>query len=42
VIEAAQSQGDFDVLAERGRRILRIDLGVDVAAGLARVAAALN
>ena len=42
VIEAAQSQGDFDVLAERGRRILRVDLGADVEGGLARLARALN
>ena len=42
VIEAAQAQGDFDVLAERGRRILRVDLGADVAGGLARLAAAIE
>lgn len=41
VIEAAQAQGDFDVLAERGRRLLRIDLGRDIAGGLTRLAAAL-
>ena len=42
VIEAAQAQGDFDVLAERGRRLLRIDLGTDVVGGLARLAAAIS
>lgn len=35
VVKAAQARGDFDVLAERGRRALRIHLGGDVAAGLA-------
>ena len=31
---AAQARGDFDVLAERGRRAMRVHLGADVAAGL--------
>ncbi len=31
---AAQARGDFDVLAERGRRAVRVHLGADVAAGL--------
>ncbi|MCS6925759.1 MAG: bifunctional transaldolase/phosoglucose isomerase, partial [Candidatus Binatia bacterium] len=35
VLQRAQAQGDFEVLAERGRRLLRIHLGPDVAAGLA-------
>lgn len=34
VVKAAQARGDFDVLAARGRRLLRVHLGVDVAAGL--------
>jgi transaldolase/glucose-6-phosphate isomerase len=34
VVEAAQAQGDIDVLAERGRRVLRLHLGNDVKAGL--------
>ena len=34
VVEAAQAQGDFDVLAERGRRVLRLHLGNEVTAGL--------
>ena len=34
VVKAAQARGDFDVLAERGRRILRVHLGAHVAAGL--------
>jgi transaldolase/glucose-6-phosphate isomerase len=41
VVEAAQARGDFEVLAERGRRVLRLDLGDDVEAGLAQLAAAL-
>ena len=41
VVEAAQAQGDFEVLAERGRRVLRVDLGSDVEAGLAQLASAL-
>jgi len=35
VVKAAQARGDFQVLAERNRRALRVHLGVDVAAGLA-------
>ena len=34
VVKAAQARGDFEVLAERGRRVLRIHLGPHVAAGL--------
>jgi transaldolase/glucose-6-phosphate isomerase len=41
VVEAAQARGDFDVLAERGRRVLRVDLGEDHEAGLAELAAVL-
>ena len=40
VVKAAQARGDFDVLIERGRRALRIHLGSDVGAGLARVSQA--
>jgi len=42
VVKAAQARGDFDVLAERGRRALRVHLGPDVAAGLARLAKAVD
>jgi transaldolase/glucose-6-phosphate isomerase len=35
IVKAAQARGDFDVLAERGRRALRVHLGPDVAAGFA-------
>ncbi len=34
VVKAAQARGDFEVLAQRGRRALRVHLGEDVAAGL--------
>ncbi|MEE9132316.1 MAG: bifunctional transaldolase/phosoglucose isomerase [Gemmatimonadota bacterium] len=34
VVKAAQARGDFEVLAERGRRALRVHLGADVLAGL--------
>ena len=34
IVEAAQARGDFQVLAERGRRALRIHLGAHAAAGL--------
>jgi transaldolase / glucose-6-phosphate isomerase len=41
VVKAAQARGDFQVLAERNRRVLRAHLGADVAAGLATLKAAL-
>jgi transaldolase / glucose-6-phosphate isomerase len=42
VVKAAQARGDFQVLAERNRRALRVHLGPDVAAGLAALEAALR
>ena len=42
VVEAAQARGDFDVLAERGRRLLRVHLPRDVDAGLQTLARALE
>lgn len=42
VVKAAQARGDFQVLAERGRRALRVHLGRDVSAGLATLAAAFQ
>jgi transaldolase/glucose-6-phosphate isomerase len=42
VVKAAQARGDFQVLAERGRRALRLHLGPDVKAGLAALLAAVN
>jgi transaldolase/glucose-6-phosphate isomerase len=41
-VKAAQARGDFDVLAERKRRALRVHLGADVDAGLKRLAAAVE
>ncbi len=38
VVKAAQARGDFQVLAERKRRALRVHIGSDVAAGLAKLA----
>ena len=40
VVKAAQARGDFAVLAERKRRALRVHLGPDVQAGLARLSQA--
>ena len=42
VVKAAQARGDFQVLAERGRRALRVHLGPDVRAGLAMLTSALQ
>jgi transaldolase/glucose-6-phosphate isomerase len=42
VVKAAQARGDLEVLRERGRRALRIHLGSDVGAGLAKLASALD
>jgi hypothetical protein len=42
VVKAAQARGDFQVLAERGRRALRVHLGPDVAKGLATLGAAVQ
>ncbi len=41
VVKAAQALGDLQVLTERGRRALRVHLGKDVEAGLARLEAAV-
>jgi transaldolase/glucose-6-phosphate isomerase len=42
VVKAAQARGDFSVLAERGRRALRVHLGKDVKAGLAKLQSAVE
>ena len=42
VVKAAQARGDFDVLADRGRRALRIHLAGGVEAGLKALAGALE
>jgi transaldolase/glucose-6-phosphate isomerase len=34
IVKAAEARGDFEVLAERNRRVLRVHLGPHVAAGL--------
>jgi transaldolase / glucose-6-phosphate isomerase len=41
-VKAAQARGDFEVLAERGRRALRVHLGADVVAGLAKLEAVIK
>jgi transaldolase/glucose-6-phosphate isomerase len=38
VVKAAQARGDFQVLADRNRRALRVHLGSDVKAGLGKLA----
>jgi transaldolase/glucose-6-phosphate isomerase len=42
VVKAAQARGDFQALAERGRRVLRIHLGKDVRTGLDKLESAIN
>jgi transaldolase/glucose-6-phosphate isomerase len=42
IVKAAQARGDFQVLAERGRRALRVHLGKDLKAGLATLLAAVQ
>jgi hypothetical protein len=42
VVKAAQARGDFQVLAERGRRALRVHLGSNLKAGLATLQTAVR
>jgi transaldolase/glucose-6-phosphate isomerase len=42
IVKAAQARGDFAVLAERGRRALRVHLGKNVAKDLAKLDSALR
>lgn len=42
IVKAAQARGDFQVLAERGRRALRVHLGPDVDAGLEKLMASIR
>jgi transaldolase/glucose-6-phosphate isomerase len=42
VLARAQARGELDVLAERGRRVLRVHLGSDVKGGLATLRRALT
>ncbi len=42
VVKAAQARGDFAVLAERGRRAVRVHIGKNVKADLAKLAKAMQ
>ncbi|MCE7963914.1 MAG: bifunctional transaldolase/phosoglucose isomerase [Nitrospira sp. NTP2] len=42
LVKAMQARGDFHVLTERGRRLLRIHLDLDVQAGLATLKSAIE
>jgi transaldolase / glucose-6-phosphate isomerase len=42
IVKAAQARGDFQVLAERGRRALRVHMCADLNAGFATLQAALR
>jgi transaldolase/glucose-6-phosphate isomerase len=42
IVKTAQARGDFDVLAERGRRLVRVHLPADVEAGLKTLGRALE
>jgi transaldolase / glucose-6-phosphate isomerase len=42
IVKAAQARGDFQVLADRGRRALRVHLGSNVKAGLATLQTAVQ
>jgi len=42
IVKAAQARGDFQVLAERERRALRVHLGPDVGKGLLALEAAVT
>src|SRR5262249_44616699 len=42
IVKAAQARGDFQVLAERGRRALRVHLGKNLKSGLAALTAAIR
>ncbi|HZV60574.1 MAG TPA: bifunctional transaldolase/phosoglucose isomerase [Candidatus Eremiobacteraceae bacterium] len=42
IVKAAQARGDFAVLAERGRRALRVHVGKEVTADLGKLTAALQ
>jgi hypothetical protein len=42
IVKAAQARGDFQVLADRNRRALRVHLGADLAEGLNKLQAAIQ
>jgi transaldolase / glucose-6-phosphate isomerase len=42
IVKAAQARGDFQVLAERGRRALRVHVAGDLKAGLTKLQSAMK
>jgi transaldolase/glucose-6-phosphate isomerase len=42
IVKAAQARGDFEVLAERSRRALRVHIGGDLATGLDKLRRAIE
>jgi transaldolase / glucose-6-phosphate isomerase len=42
IVKAAEARGDFEVLAERDRRLLRVHLGANVTGGLATLGEAIR
>jgi transaldolase / glucose-6-phosphate isomerase len=42
IVKASEARGDFEVLAERGRRVLRLHFGADIATGLATLKTAVE
>jgi transaldolase/glucose-6-phosphate isomerase len=42
IVKAAQARGDFNVLAERGRRVLRVHITGDLEAGLEQLGKAIH
>ena len=42
LVKAAQARGDLQVLADRGRRVLRVHLGRDIEAGMTALRAAIE
>jgi transaldolase / glucose-6-phosphate isomerase len=42
IVKAAQARGDFQVLADRNRRALRVHLGADLADGLNKLQTAIQ
>jgi transaldolase/glucose-6-phosphate isomerase len=41
-LKEAQARGDFEVLCQRGRRVLRVHLSTDVLSGLRRLRSILT
>jgi len=42
VVKSAEARGDFEVLAQRGRRALRVHIGSHVSAGLTELEKAIR